>query len=294
MRNRILRRADRPRFPPEQGNLVRHSREIISTQQGIISREQGIRRRPTISESTRPLGSTRHCIPSEAKPSAVPPPPARRFGGASSADAANPRDRFYTTGLGNTSADPLVDRGMASLARTGRPWKWQRSEPIAPSRVISFWASPKSELIPLSSRINSAVNPLLIRCYGGRVSPVRAEFIAGSRRGERGFATISLPRGFCSRRGGRRSAMPSQFENPMMISLFENNNMCHDYFSHSERLRMLIKRRMASSEWRMGIAERTIRHSLLERRRDETRGRRRRPRPIGRDARLPLVERARS
>jgi hypothetical protein len=126
---------------------------------------------------------------------------------------------------------------MASLARTGRPWKWQRSEPIAPSRVISFWASPKSELIPLSSRINSAVNPLLIRCYGGRVSPVRAEFIAGSRRGERGFATISLPRGFCSPRGGRRSAMPSQLENPMMISLFENNNVCHDCFSHSERLR---------------------------------------------------------
>jgi len=198
-----------------------------------------------------PLGSTRHCIPSEAKPSAVPPPPARRFGGASSADAANPRDRFYTTGFGNASADPLVDRGMASLARTGRPWKWQRSEPIAPSRVISFWASPKSELIPLSSRINSAVNPLLIRCYGGRVSPVRAEFIAGSRRGERGFATISLPRGFCSRRGGRRSAMPSQFENPMMISLFENNNVCHDYFSHSERLRMLIRGgwRVANGEW---------------------------------------------
>ena len=133
----------------------------------------------------------------------------------------------------------------------GRPWKWQRSEPIAPSRVISFWASPKSELIPLSSRINSAVNPLLIRCYGGRVSPVRAEFIAGSRRGERGFATISLPRGFCSRRGGRRSAMPSQFENPMMISLFENNNACHDYFSHSERLRMLIRGgwRVANGEW---------------------------------------------
>ena len=168
------------------------------------TRRSSLRRRPTISESTRPLGSTRHCIPSEAKPSAVPPPPSGRFGGASSADAANPRDRFYTTGFGNASADPLRDRGMASLARTGRLWKWQRSEPIAPSRVISFWASPKSELIPLSSRINSAVNPLLIRCYGGRVSPVRAEFIAGSRRGERGFATISLPCGFCSKfRGGR-------------------------------------------------------------------------------------------
>ena len=206
------------------------------------------------------MGSTRHCIPSEAKPSAVPPPPAGRFGGASSADAANPRDRFYTTGLGNASADPLVDSGMASLARTGRPWKWQRSEPIAPSRVISFWASPKSELIPLSSRINSAVNPLLIRCYGGRVSPVRAEFIAGSRRGERGFATISLPCGFCSSRGGRRSAMPSQFENPMMISLFENNNVCHDCFSHSERLRMLIR-----GEWRVANGEwgRRTDHSLF-------------------------------
>src|SRR5271156_6994308 len=66
-----------------------------------------------------PLGSTRHCILGEAKPSAVPPPPARRFGGASSADAANPRDRFYTTGFGNASADPLGDRGIASLARTG-------------------------------------------------------------------------------------------------------------------------------------------------------------------------------
>src|ERR1700677_2142198 len=140
---------------------------------------------------------------------------------------------------------------MASLARTGRPWKWQRSEPIAPPRVISFWASPKSELIRLSSRIHSAVNPLLIRCYGGRVSPVRAEFIAGSRRGERGFATISLPRGFCSRRGGRRSAMPSQLENPMMTSLFENNNVCHDCFSHSERLCMLIRGgwRVANGEW---------------------------------------------
>ena len=33
-------------------------------------------------------------------------------------------------------------------------------------------------------------------------------------------------------------------------------------FSHSERLRMLIGgERMVSSEWRMGDAERTIRHS---------------------------------
>ena len=142
---------------------------------------------------------------------------------------------------------------MASLARTGsaRGNGNARSPSPSPSRVISFWASPKSELIPLLSRINSAVNPLLIRCYGGRVSPVRAEFIAGSRGGERGFAAISLPRGFCSRRGGRRSAMPSQFENPMMISLFENNKVCHDYFSHSERLRMLIRGewRVANGEW---------------------------------------------
>jgi hypothetical protein len=41
------------------------------------------------------------------------------------------------------------------------------------------------------------------------------------------------------------------FENPMMISLFENNNACHDYFSHSERLRMLIRGgwRVANGEW---------------------------------------------
>ena len=112
-----------------------------------------------------------------------------------------------------------------------------------PRQVASlvFGRRPSSELIPLLSRINSAVNPLLIRCYGGRVSPVRAEFIAGSRRGERSFAAISLPRGFCSRRGGRRSAMPSQFENPMMIFLFENNKVCDDCFSHSERVRVLIR-----------------------------------------------------
>ena len=144
------------------------------------------------------------------------------------------------------------------------------------------------------SRIHSAVNPLLIRCYGGRVSPVRAEFIAGSRRGERGFATISLPCGFCSRRGGRRSAMPSQFENPMMISLFENNNVCHDCFSHSERLRMLIRGGWRVAEWRMGTPDGLFAIRYWKGRRDETRGRRRRPRPIGRDARLPLVERARA
>src|SRR5271163_4882699 len=72
-----------------------------------------VRRRPTISESTRPVGLY-PVIAFRVKRSrsAVPPPPARRFGGASSADAANPRDRFYTTGLGNASADPLVDRGI--------------------------------------------------------------------------------------------------------------------------------------------------------------------------------------
>ena len=129
-----------------EGLLLRHHADAIPSRRLVeghkVLATPDIRRRLTISGSTRPLGSTRHCIPSEARPSAVPPPPARRFGGASSADAANPQDRFYTTGLGNASADPLVDRGMASLARTGRPWKWQRSEPIAPSRVISFGRRP--------------------------------------------------------------------------------------------------------------------------------------------------------
>ena len=181
--------------------------------------------------------------------------------------------------LETVSTRPALETRRRTLSRFARKTGSARgngnarSPSPSPSRVISFWASPKSELIPLSSRINSAVNPLLIRCYGGRVSPVRAEFIAGSRRGERGFATISLPRGFCSSRGGRRSAMPSQLENPMMISLFENNNVCHDYFSHSERLRMLIR-----GGWRManGDAERTIRYSLLER-------------PPGRNPRAPAT-----
>jgi hypothetical protein len=43
----------------------------------------------------------------------------------------------------------------------------------------------------------------------------------------------------------------AQFENPM-ISLSENIKVGHDYFTRSERLRMLVKRRMVSSEWRMG------------------------------------------
>jgi hypothetical protein len=45
--------------------------------------------------------------------------------------------------------------------------------------------------------------------------------------------------------------MLPQFENPM-ISLSENIKVDHDYFTRSERLRMLIKRRMVSTEWRMG------------------------------------------
>ena len=261
------------------------------------AKQSRLRRRPTISELTRPIGlyPSLHSERSEAtRGSAAARPLIWRRLVRRRRKSSRP---FLHDRLWKCVGGPLVDRGMASLARTGsgRGNGNARSSSSPPSRVISFWASPKSELIPLLSRINSAVNPLLIRCYGGRVSPVRAEFIADSRRGERGFATISLPRGFCSRRGGRRSAMPSQFENPMMISLFENNKVCDDYFSHSERLRMLI-----TGEWRVanGDAERTIRNSLFaipigKGRRDETRGCRRRPRPIGRDAsRLPPVERA--
>ena len=57
--------------------------------------------------------------------------------------------------------------------------------------------------------------------------------------------------------------MLPQFENSM-IFIFEHTEVCHIYFSHSERLRMLIERRMVSSEWRMGDAERTIRHSPID------------------------------
>ena len=57
--------------------------------------------------------------------------------------------------------------------------------------------------------------------------------------GERGFSAVSLRRGFRMRRGERRSAMPSQFEN-LMIFPFENIEVCYDVFSRSERLRMLI------------------------------------------------------
>jgi len=48
-------------------------------------------------------------------------------------------------------------------------------------------------IFPLLSRINSPVIPLLIPCYGRKSSPVRAEFIAGSLRGERGFSAVCHP-----------------------------------------------------------------------------------------------------
>jgi hypothetical protein len=52
-------------------------------------------------------------------------------------------------------------------------------------------------IFPLLSRINSAVIPLLIpllfRCYGRTSSAVRAEFIAGSLGGERGFSAVWRP-----------------------------------------------------------------------------------------------------
>src|ERR1700690_2181305 len=100
---------------------------------------------------------------------------------------------------------------------------------------------PKSELITLLSRINSAVNPLLRRtrfpCSGGihcRFAPRRTRF-------RNHFAAARLL--LASRRAPIDYA--SQFENPMMISLFENNNVRHDYFSHSERVVHADKRRMA-------------------------------------------------
>src|ERR1700728_1571900 len=96
-----------------------------------------------------------------------------------------------------------------------------------------------------------------------------------------------------SRRGGRRSAMPSQFENPMMISLFENNNVCHDCFSHSERLRMLIRGgwRVANGEWgrRTDYSRFAIGKAAVTKPAGAGDAR-----PIGRAARLPLVERARA
>ena len=50
-----------------------------------------------------------------AKQSTVPLPPARRLGHASSAPAAGPRSACYTIGCGNSSADHLVERWIASL-----------------------------------------------------------------------------------------------------------------------------------------------------------------------------------
>src|ERR1700733_10772939 len=46
---------------------------------------------------------------------------------------------------------------------------------------------------------------------------------------------------------------------------------------------------MASSEWRIGTPNGLFAIRYWKGRRDETRGRRRRPRPIGRDARLHLA-----
>src|SRR5271163_2246490 len=120
-----------------------------------------VRRRPTISESTRPVGLY-PVIAFRVKRSrsAVPPPPARRFGGASSADAANPQDRFYTTGLGNASADPLVDRGMASLARTGRRGNGNARSPSPQVASLVFGRRPSRN----EFRCQVELIPLLIRC----------------------------------------------------------------------------------------------------------------------------------
>jgi hypothetical protein len=45
------------------------------------------------------------------------------------------------------------------------------------------------------------------------------------------------------RRGERRSAMLPLFENPMIFP-FENIKVCHDHFSHSERMHIIT-----SGEW---------------------------------------------
>jgi hypothetical protein len=81
------------------------------------------------------------------------------------------------------------------------------------------------------------------------------EFIAGSLGGERGFSPLSLPRGFRTRRGERRSATLPRFEN-LMIFLFENIEVWHHYFYAFRK----VKRRTASSELRMGSPTGTIRH----------------------------------
>jgi hypothetical protein len=54
--------------------------------------------------------------------------------------------------------------------------------------------------------------------------PVRAEFIAGSLGGERGFSAIFLPCGFWLLRCARRSAAVS-VQNPM-IFVFVNTEVC--------------------------------------------------------------------
>ena len=96
---------------------------------------------------------------------------------------------------------------------------------LAPTYIPEKATAEKAELIP---------------CYGGRVFPARAEFIAGSLGRERGFSAIYRSCGFWMHRGERRSARPSQFGN-QMISLFENIEVCHVTFSPAERLRMLIR-----------------------------------------------------
>jgi hypothetical protein len=124
--NASLRRVPMMAFPRHTRYIIRCLRlmnsgtiDFISAPRSPPARNRHYGDAQQLASRRDPLGTTRHCIPNEAKPSAVPPPPSGRFGGASSADAANPRDRFYTTGFGNASADPLVDRGMPSLARTG-------------------------------------------------------------------------------------------------------------------------------------------------------------------------------
>jgi len=89
-----------------------------------------------------------------------------------------------------------------------------------------------SPVVSNYSPVNPLLIPLPIPCYDRTSSPVPAEFIAGSLGRERGFAAVSLPRGFWMRRGERRSAMLPQFANPM-IFLFENIKVWHYYFSRS-------------------------------------------------------------
>src|SRR5271155_2069265 len=71
--------------------------------------------------------------------------------------------------------------------------------------------------------------------------------MACSLAGERGFSAVCHSRGFRMRRGEGRSAMLPQFEN-LMISIFENMKVCHDYFSSSRRIVHVDKRRMVSNE----------------------------------------------